>query len=297
MAAGLPLRCASVTSSRPSEPAARAASKAGMQPAPRSFIKWAGGKGRLLPQILPHVPTSFGRYHEPFVGSGALFFHLGPARARLSDNNVRLIRTYRGLRDDPEGVIRLLKGYPHDKDFFLQLRKRNIDKASDVAVAAWFIYLNKTAFNGLYRVNSKNVFNVPFGDYKRPAICDAAQLRRCSKLLEQAKIEVESFEVAAGKARRGDFVYFDPPYVPLSRTSSFTSYTQGGFGLEEHELLRDVAARLKRRGVDVLISNSSAPEVRELYGAADFEIVEISARRSINSKGGGRGAITELLIK
>lgn len=261
----------------------------------RPFLKWAGGKRRLLPQILPHVPR-FGRYHEPFVGSGALFFHLGPPRATLSDNNERLVRAYRGLKDDVDGVIGLLSGYKHERRFYEKMREHDIDRAAtDAEVAAWFIYLNKTGYNGLYRVNSKNRFNVPFGDYARPNFCDEGTLRSCAKMLKRTRIEREDFECAARRARPGDLVYFDPPYVPLSVTSSFTSYTSDGFDMEDQRRLRDVALSLKKRRVHVLISNSSAPAVYELYDKG-FRIVEVSARRDINCKGGGRGEIIELLI-
>jgi DNA adenine methylase len=261
----------------------------------RPFIKWAGGKRRLVEQFLPHVPTRFAGYHEPFAGSAALFFSLRPPRASLSDNNERLIRTYRGLRDDVDKVVKLLERYPHERDFFYEMRERDIDRASDPEVAAWFIYLNKTGYNGLYRVNSKNRFNVPFGDYAKPNICDEPRLRACARCLEGVRIELADFEAAAERAKKGDLVYFDPPYVPLSATSSFTSYTKQGFGPDEQRRLRDVAVILQRRGVHVMLSNSSAPLVRELYEGS-FTIVPIQARRSINSRGAGRGEITELLM-
>jgi DNA adenine methylase len=178
----------------------------------------------------------------------------------------------------------------------LELRKKDVDARSDAEVAAWFIYLNKTGYNGLYRVNSKNGFNVPFGDYKRPNTCDEPTLRACARQLQGVELRHQDFAAAALRARKGDLVYFDPPYVPLSNTSSFTSYTQHGFGPDEQERLRDLARELKGRGVHVLLSNSSADAVRELY-ADGFELVEIQARRSINSQAGGRGAVTELLIK
>ncbi len=262
----------------------------------RPFVKWAGGKRSLVEQFRPHLPPSFGRYHEPFVGSAALFFSLVPKRASLSDTNERLIRTFRGLQTSVNEVIELLKTYPHDRDFFTEFRSRDIDEGSDIEVAAWFIYLNKTGYNGLYRVNSKNRFNVPFGDYKRPNICDEPRLRECATRLQKVRIAVEDFESAAKRAKKGDLIYFDPPYVPLSATSSFRSYTKDGFGAEAQRRLRDLAVSLKKRGVHVRLSNSSAPAVYKLY-EADFELIEVCARRSINSKAGGRGVIKELLIK
>lgn len=261
----------------------------------RPFIKWAGGKRSLVHQFRPYLPPSFGRYHEPFVGSGALFFRLMPPRASLSDTNERLIRTYRGVQQNASRVIELLKSYPYDRDFFTEMRQRDIDAEDDVEVAAWFIYLNKTGFNGLYRVNSKNLFNVPFGDFKRPKICDAARLHDCARRLTKVELDVADFETSARRAKPGDLVYFDPPYIPLSATSSFTSYTRHGFDIDAQTRLRDLALELKQRDVHVRLSNSSAPAVYELY-EKHFQIVEVSARRSINSKGAGRGAIKELFI-
>lgn len=264
-------------------------------PTARPFIKWVGGKRQLLDRMMRYVPKRYGTYHEPFIGGGALFFELVPPRAILSDFNARLIRTYRGIRDEAERVIELLGSYPHDKGFFLEMRAVDIDACTDAEVAAWFIYLNKTGFNGLYRVNRRNVFNVPFGDYKNPNICDADNLRACSRALRKAKLEVSSFEAVLDRAEAGDFVYFDPPYVPLSVTSDFTSYTSAGFDMQDQIKLRDVARELKKRKVHVLLSNSSAEAVRELY--ADFELIEVTATRAINSKGEGRGRVAELLIR
>jgi DNA adenine methylase len=262
----------------------------------RPFLKWAGGKRQLLPALLRHIPERFPRYFEPFVGGGALFFSLRPRRAVLADVNERLIRTYKGVRDHVDDVIGLLQGYPHNEKFFYKLREVDIDVRTDAEVAAWFIYLNKTGFNGLYRVNRRNLFNVPFGRYDNPAICDETTLRPCSAALAETELLVADFEVVVAKAKRGDFVYFDPPYVPLSATSSFTSYTSGGFGPEGQKRLRDVALKLKKRGTNVLLSNSSAKSVRDLYKKG-FEMSEVSATRFVNSKASGRGAITELIIR
>jgi DNA adenine methylase len=262
----------------------------------RPFLKWAGGKRQLLPSLLQHSPSNPPTYFEPFIGGGALFFAMRPKRAVLADVNARLIRTYRGVQKDVEEVIRLLRSYPHDPTFFYRFREENIDAASDAQVAAWFIYMNKTCFNGLYRVNRGNRFNVPFGRYANPSICDEPTLRACSEALAGTELLVEDFGAVVAKATRGDFVYFDPPYVPLSTTSSFTSYTSNGFGDAEQTRLRDTAKKLRDRGVLVLLSNSSAPFVRSLY-ADGFELIEVSATRSVNSKANARGAIVELLIK
>jgi DNA adenine methylase len=263
--------------------------------AARPFLKWAGGKRQLLPALLRHVPTRYRTYFEPFLGGGALYFALRPGRAVLADTNVRLIRTYRGVRDDVESVVRLLATYPHDADFYYSLRSRDIDAGSDVEVAAWFIYLNRIGYNGLYRVNRENRFNVPFGRYANPTICDAENLRACAAALEGVELQAVDFDEAISGARRGDFVYFDPPYDPASPTASFTSYTSRGFGREEQVRLRDRARRLKRRGITVLLSNACTEFVRELY-AEDFELEEVSATRMVNSRASRRGAVSELVM-
>lgn len=263
-------------------------------PEPKPFLKWVGGKRQLLPEISRHLPEALGRYHEPFVGGGALFFHLKPKNAVLTDQNERLIRTYRGIRDDVEGVIRRLEGYRHTRRFYLEMRERPIDKKSDIEVAAWFVYLNRTGYNGLYRVNRQNRFNVPFGDYQRPTICNAENLRACSRMLQGVTLETRDFSSVLDHVKPNDFVYFDPPYVPLSATSKFTSYTTYGFSDVDQVRLRDVAVELKRRGAYVLISNSGARRVHELY--ASFRRVGVRARRSVNCLGDGRGSVPELLI-
>jgi DNA adenine methylase len=263
---------------------------------PRPFVKWAGGKRALLEQIREHVPSFTGRYFEPFVGGAALFFELVPAKATLADTNHRLVRAYRGLRDDPDRVIELLRQYRHNRRFFERMRRLPVDDRDDAELCAWLVYLNKTGYNGLYRVNSKNRFNVPFGNYKNPNICDEPNLRACSRALRDVDLAIADFEQVASRAEAGDLVYFDPPYVPLSSTSSFVRYTMNGFDMTAQTRLRDLARSLKERGVHVLVSNSNAPQVRTLY-AEGFEHVPIRARRSINCRPDGRGEILELLIK
>jgi len=241
------------------------------------------------------MPADFGTYHEPFLGGGALFFSLELENASLSDTNERLVRTWRCVRDQPEELISGLEKCPHDPVFFQAQREREIDAESDVAVATWMIYLNRTAYNGLYRVNAKGRFNVPFGRYDNPTICDADRIRRCSGALRDVSIEHRDFTAVEDQAVAGDFVYFDPPYVPLSASSSFTSYTRNGFTLDDQVRLRDLARDLHARGVHVLLSNSSAPKVYDLYESG-FELKEVLVGRAINSKGGGRGKVAELLI-
>ncbi len=258
------------------------------------FIKWAGGKRRLLPRLLPLVRATGGRYHEPFLGGGAVFFGLAPAGAVLSDANARLINAYVVVRDSVEALVPALSKFTYEKSVFLDTR-RSLDAGTEVERAAKLIFLNKTCFNGLYRVNARGEFNVPFGKYVAPTICDADGLRKASTALKRAEIRHEHFERVLERAVAGDTVYFDPPYLPISATSSFTSYTEGGFSLSDHRRLRDVAQALSAQGVRVVISNSAAPAIRALYGDG-FSVAEIAAARSINSNGDGRAAVTELII-
>jgi DNA adenine methylase len=262
----------------------------------RPFVKWVGGKRQLVPELLAKAPPRFGRYFEPFVGGGALFFALRPVLATLADANDRLARTYRAIRNDADAVIALLSTYRYESAFYYEMRALDIDARTDAEVAAWFIYVNRCGFNGLYRVNQAGSFNVPFGRHTNPTICDAENIRACQRALHGVTIRTENFASTVAAARRDDFVYFDPPYVPLSATSSFTGYQAGGFGPEQQKHLRDVARQLVSRGVHVLLSNSSAPLVRELYAGEWFTIHEVSATRALNCKAEKRGAVKELLI-
>jgi DNA adenine methylase len=260
------------------------------------FVKWAGGKREILPALLPHIPSTFRTYFEPFVGGGALFFHLAPRGAVLSDSNERLIRAYHGVKNDVDRVVALLRTYPDTKEFYLELRAANADAGTDAQVAAWLIYLNKTGYNGLYRVNSRNIFNVPYGDHQKANFRDEPTLRACSRALAGTTLKCADFETVTESAVEGDLVYFDPPYVPRSVSSHFTSYTSSGFGPSEQERLRDVALRLKRRGVQVRLSNSATALIERLY-SRDFELIPVLARRRVNRDGEGRGEIKEYLIK
>jgi DNA adenine methylase len=264
--------------------------------APKPFVKWAGGKRQLLDEIRKRLPSDFKTYHEPFVGGGAVFFALSAGRpAHLSDSNRRLVRAYQGIKNSVDDVVVLLRSYHKSRAFYLEMRARDIDAGSDAEVAAWFIYLNKLAFNGLYRVNSKNKFNVPFGDNENAIICDERNLRACAAALVRAELHCEDFTSVRGRARPGDLVYFDPPYFPVSSTSYFTSYTAGGFTPRDQEKLRDLACDLKRARVHVVLSNS--PPAADLYRKdLGFSVEEVLAARNVNSKGALRGKITELLI-
>ena len=269
-----------------------------MQNLPRPFLKWAGGKARLIQQYIPYFPTYFKTYYEPFVGGGSVFFYLHErqaAKAFLTDINAELITTYRCVRDDVEKLIDLLKEHQlqHSKDYYYRIR--TTIESSELKKAARLIYLNKTCFNGLYRENSKGEFNVPMGRYKKPNICDFSNLRLASVALQSAEIEIRSFEKVLNHASNSeDFVYFDPPYYPVSTTSNFTSYSRYAFNENEQYRLKDVFVELAQSGVRVMLSNSDTSFIRNLY--KDFHIHTILARRAINSNAKKRGKINELLV-
>jgi DNA adenine methylase len=261
---------------------------------PRPFLKWAGGKGQLLSELRALVPALGGRYFEPFLGGGALFFDLLPKRGFLSDVNSEIVECYATVRDRVDELIRSLKKHRYDAEHYYEVRDTDPAELTPVERAARTIFLNKTGFNGLYRVNRSGKFNVPFGRYSKPLICDEDNLRACSAALAKVDLSTCDFEESASRAKRGDFVYFDPPYVPLSRTATFTAYARGGFGPGEQKRLADLFDRLARRGVNVLLSNSDVPEIRKLYGAHRIDVVK--AARSINSKGTRRGPVSEVLV-
>jgi len=262
-------------------------------------LKWAGGKGRLLPKLLARVPNGFNAYHEPFVGGGALFFALAGqgriGRAYLSDANAGLIDVYLALRDDVEGVIAALGQHVYERAQYYRVRALNPDDLTLPERAARVIYLNKTCYNGLYRENRAGQFNVPFGRYKNPTICDEPNLRAASAVLQGVDIARRRFATVLDYAQPGDFVYFDPPYHPVSPTANFTGYDRHGFGPADQTELRDVFAELGRRGVRAMLSNSDTPFIRQLY--ADFHVEQVYAARAVNSKANGRGKVAELLIR
>ena len=268
-------------------------------PKARPFVKWAGGKQQLLPQLLKQVPASFKRYWEPFVGGGALFFSLGPQRATLVDANQELVNAYRVVQQNVEELIAALGKFNHDEETFYSLREWDripgFGERDDVERAARFLYLNKTCFNGLYRVNSKGEFNVPFGRYKNPTIVNKDNLRACSVALNGIRVLSGKFLDIESEISSDDFVYFDPPYVPLTATSSFTGYTSDGFTIDMQTSLRDLCVRLDNKGVKWLVSNSSSMITRELYKG--FRVTTVMAQRAINSKAGQRGAIEEVVIR
>ena len=263
------------------------------------IVKWVGGKRQLMFELLKNMPKNYNRYFEPFIGGGALFFELQPDNAYISDMNEELINLYQVVRDNVDELITDLQKHDISKEYFMEIR--NIDRTdeyenwSDIQKASRFIYLNRTCFNGMYRVNSQGQFNVPFGHYKNPRILDENNLINCSNLLQKTEIKHADFSEILKKVKKGDFVYFDPPYVPLSETSSFTSYTKDGFDIDMQFKLRDVCDELDSIGVKFLLSNSDTKLVNELY--ENYNIKKVFASRQINANADGRGKITEVLVR
>ena len=263
----------------------------------KPFLKWAGGKSQLLPQYAPLFPKKFNTYFEPFLGGGAVFFYLAPQKAILSDINKELISTYNVVKNGVEELILELKKHKqkNKEKYYYRIRDLDPDALSPVERAARLIYLNKTCYNGLYRVNSQGKFNVPFSSYKNPLICDEEGLRAASFALQSADFRVGDFEeITFNLAKPEDFIYLDPPYYPLSDTANFTGYIPEGFGKREQERLAGIYKKLDKLGCYLMLSNSDTPFIRELYRGFLIETVE--AGRAINSKAEGRGKITELVI-
>lgn len=265
-------------------------------PLPGPVLKWAGGKTQLLDHILHQLPERIETYYEPFVGGGAVFFALARkgrfGRAVLSDKNPDLVAVYRALQCDVEGVIEALRRYRYSEEEYYRIRAARPRKLA--TRAARIIYLNKTGYNGLYRVNRSGGFNVPFGRYVNPKICDEERLRAAAEALHDVEIAERDFEQTVAPAKPGDAVYFDPPYVPLSRTANFTAYAREGFGLDEHERLARVFSDVAARGARVVLSNSDTPETRKLF--RDFSPEKVFVSRVINSRTTGRGRIGEILV-
>ncbi len=260
------------------------------------ILKWAGGKRQLLPSLLSRAPKKIATYYEPFIGGGALFFALANERrferAVINDANAELINLYSVIQSRVDELTSTLSGMPHsEKDFY---RVRAESPTDPIERAARTVYLNRTGFNGLYRVNRKGGFNVPFGRYANPKICNEPKLRAASEALRGVELRVGDFTLAIASARPGDFAYLDPPYLPVSATANFASYYRDAFGADQHGRLAGICAQLNRDGVEFLLSNSDTPLVREIFAGLHIESVE--ARRSINSDGGKRGAVSEVLV-
>lgn len=289
----------------------------GRAPRPRPFLRWAGGKTAMLPTLIPLLPNFTGTYHEPCLGGGALFFTLKSAdrldAVTLGDINEPLVNAYLAVRDSVAKVVDLLTlhaakhreaedarraGKPTAEHYYYEVRARPLSASSTSKEerAANLVYLNKVCFNGLWRVNRGGQFNVPLGDVKDPVICDEPNLRACSEALQGADVRCQDFGAVAGQAAPGDLVYFDPPYAPTSATSKFTTYSAGGFGHADHARMAATAQALKARDVHVVISNSGAPIVHQLY-ASGFQLTNVQAPRSMAARGSSRGKVTELVIR
>lgn len=265
------------------------------------FLKWAGGKTRLIPEIKGFVPETINNFIEPFVGAGSVFLSIKPEKAIINDLNKDLIICYETIRDNVGELIKELSklSSKNNKEDFIKIRnldrdKEKFKKQTDVQRAARIIYLNKTCFNGLYRVNSKNEFNVPFGNYKNPKILDEHNLREISEYLKSVTIYCCDFEKIIGMAKPGDFVYLDPPYQPITKTSSFTSYTKDGFSDSDQIRLKNAIDKLKENNIKFLLSNSCCDFIKELYSG--YNIKEIPLRRLISASGDSRNIVKEVLI-
>ena len=272
----------------------------------KPFVKWAGGKNGLINSLISFIPKNFNSYFEPFVGGGALFFYLknlnilNSKKIYLNDKNAELINSYKQIKINPNKLLEeleILKNN-HSKEYFYKIRNLDRDfdfySLSEVFRAARFIYLNKTCFNGLCRYNAKGNFNTPMGSYKNPKIYDKDLIFSVHEVLKNVSITNKDFEVVSLKAKKGDFIYFDPPYYPINKTSSFVSYTDN-FSANEQIRLYKLFKMLDCEGIKVLQSNSNTDFIKELY--KDFEIIEVISKRAINCKGDKRGKITELIIR
>lgn len=272
--------------------------------AAKPFLKWVGGKGRLVPQLRQYYPVSFKNYFEPFFGGGAVFFDLTFSnKAYINDINDTLIEAYIHIREDVEALIRKLEILQDEyrsltdderQEFYYQQREKFNNLTPGITKTTLLIFLNKTCFNGLYRENKKGKFNVPFGRYANPSICNKENLRAISKKLQTTTITSKPYREAVKEAKAGDFVYLDPPYHPLNATSSFTAYHEGDFTAENQKELRDLFVELDKRGCYVMLSNSASDYIRELY--KDYGQESVLAARSINSNATKRGKISELVV-
>ena len=267
------------------------------------IVKWVGGKRQLLDEIVPSFPKKYGTYFEPFFGGGAVLFSVQPKKAVINDLNGDLIRVYTVIRDNPDALIEALKGFENTAECFYAQRELDRDKTtfnllSDVERAARLIFLNRTCYNGLYRVNSAGEFNTPFGRYKKPNIVNEVTIRALHSYLTKNDISIlnSDFAQAVNSATAGDFVYFDPPYDPVSNSAAFTGYNESGFDRNEQTRLRNLCLALVGRGVKVMISNSATDFIKNLYSQPPFRIRVVRAKRNVNSDGEKRGEVDEYLI-
>ncbi|MFX1340310.1 MAG: DNA adenine methylase [Promethearchaeota archaeon] len=266
---------------------------------PHPFVKWAGGKRQLISQMIKYLPKNYNMYIEPFVGGGALFFYILPEKAILIDINSELVNCYKVIKNNVKELIQLLKNHKNEKNYYYQIRAldrtpKSYNKLSDVEKASRTIYLNRCCYNGLYRVNSKGQFNVPFGRYKNPRFCDEENLEAISSVLKNVNILEGTFELCLNFAEKDDFIYFDPPYVPISDSANFTSYTKDNFGKDDQIKLYNTFKILDEHGCKILLSNSYSNFILDLY--KDYKVVLLNAKRAINSDSTKRGTIKEVLV-
>lgn len=271
----------------------------------KPLLKWAGGKRHIAPTIEKNLPMNWskGRFYEPFLGGAAMFLHLKPSNAYLSDVNAALISFYCEVRDRPDKLFRAISDIAKKFDgfdeagklrYYLRLREDFNSQKAAQRKPELFYSLNKLCFNGLYRENSKGDFNVPFGKKTSFPAVSKFDFLSASEVFKDAKLLVSDFEETVASASRGDFVYFDPPYIPLDATSNFTAYSSGGFGPDSQQRLAELLRLLKKRGVKAMVSNSSTDLTREIYSG--FRLEEISAPRMVSAQSRGRGSVKELLI-
>lgn len=265
-------------------------------------LKWVGGKRQLMKEIQNVLPKTYTTYYEPFIGGGAVLFELQPNKAVINDINEELINLYNVIKDDVELLIDDLKKHKNTSEYFYEIREQDrnreeYEKLSQVQRASRIVYLNKTCYNGLFRVNKAGEFNSPFGKYKNPNIVDEVTLRAVSKYFNKVDIKIMNcdFEQSLSNIRRGAFVYLDPPYDPVSSSANFTGYDKGGFNKDEQVRLKDLCDKLDKKGVKFLLSNSATDFIKDLY--KDYNIKIVKAKRVINSNGNDRGDVDEVLVR
>lgn len=265
----------------------------------KPILKWAGGKRQLLNKLTELMPKKYNRYFEPFVGGGALFFEIQPENALINDCNEELINLYETVRDHCQELINDVVQHKNEKDYYYKIRSLDRDPVvwtslSKIQRASRLVYLNRTGYNGLYRVNSKGENNVPYGRYKNPTYLDIQNLWECSKLLQKTQITCDDFTSIIGKVKKGDFVYFDPPYAPVSKTANFTSYSKNNFDLVMQSTLQKLCIEVEKNGAYFMLSNSHTPFILDLYH--QYNIHTVYAKRNINSNANLRGKIQEVII-
>lgn len=258
------------------------------------FLKWAGGKTQLLNELIKRVPVKYNVYFEPFIGGGALYFAIAPDEAVIADINDDLVNAYLVVRDNPDELLKALSKYKNEKDFYYSVRSQDQHKLSEIERAARLIYLNRTCFNGLYRVNKSGQFNVPFANYKNPNFIQTERILAASEILQNTDVHNAGFEKVLVEAKAGDFIYLDPPYYPKDVYSDFKRYNKEQFHKNDHERLAELYNELTERGCYVMLSNSDTPFTRELY--KKWRIDTVYAKRLINKDASKRGEVTEIIV-